>query len=57
MRSIHYVQDTKKFWQVHKESRDAVDRDFANRPPTEQLVIKAKMRACHEAMRNAKKLT
>ena len=56
MRNIHYVQDTKKFWQAHKESRDAVDKDFASRPLKEQLVIRTKMRACHKAMRNAKKI-
>jgi len=56
MKKIHYIQDTKKFWQAHKESRDAVDKDFASRPLKEQLVIRAKMRACHKAMRNAKKI-
>ena len=56
MKKINYIQDTKKFWQAHKESRDAIDKDFASRPSTEQLVIKAKMRAHHAAMRNAKKI-
>ena len=56
MKKIHYVKDTKKFWQAHKESRDAIDRDIASRPITEQRVIMAKMRANHEAMRNAKKV-
>ena len=45
-----------EFWRRHKESRDAVDKDFASRPLAEQRVIRAKMRACHEAMRNAKKI-
>ena len=54
---IHYVQDTKKFWQARKESRDAVDRDFMRRPLAEQRAIRSKMRANHEAMRSAKKIT
>lgn len=53
---INYIQDTEKFWQAHKESRDAIDRDIENRPLSEQRVIMAKMRANHAAMRNAKKL-
>ena len=56
MRNIHYIQDTKKFWQAHKESRDAIDKDFASRSPKEQRAIRAKMHECHEAMRNAKKI-
>ena len=56
MGKINYIQDTKKFWQAHKESRDAIDRDIASRSPAEQRVIKAKMRANHTAMRNATKI-
>lgn len=56
MKTINYIQDTKKFWQAHKESRDAIDRDIAHRPSAEQRVINAKMRANHTAMRNAKKI-
>lgn len=56
MRKINYIQDTEKFWRSHKESRDAIDRDIAQRPLAEQRVIEAKMRANHTAMRNAKKI-
>jgi len=56
MRKINYIQDTEKFWQAHKESRDAIDKDFEGRPLKEQRVIRTKMRACHKAMRNAKKI-
>lgn len=56
MRKINYIQDTKKFWQAHKESRDAIDKDIASRPPAEQRVIRAKMYANHTAMRSAKKV-
>jgi len=57
MKKINYIQDTKKFWQAHKESRGAIDRDIANRPLEEQRVIKAKMRANHKAMRTARKIS
>lgn len=57
MKKINYIQDTEKFWQAHKESREAIDRDIANRPLAEQRVIRAKMRANHTAMRNATKVT
>ena len=57
MRKINYIKDTKKFWQAHKESRNAIDVDITNRPPAEQRTIMAKMRANHMAMRNAKKMT
>lgn len=56
MRKINYIKDTKKFWKAHKESRDAIDKDFASRPPAEQRAISNKMRANHAAMRNAKKV-
>lgn len=56
MQKINYIQDTKRFWRAHKESRGAIDKDIANRPPAEQRVIRAKMRANHTAMRNAKKV-
>ena len=56
MKNIHYIKDTNKFWQAHKESREAIDKDFASRPLAEQRVIKATMRANHTAMRNAKKI-
>ncbi len=57
MKKINYIQDTKKFWQAHKESREAVDKDIASRSPEEQHIIKAKMRANHEAMRNARRIS
>jgi hypothetical protein len=56
MKKINYIQDTKKFWQAHKKSRDAVDKDIASRSPKEQRVVRDKMRANHAAMRNAKKI-
>ncbi len=56
MRKINYIQDTKEFWQAHKESRDAIDKDIASRSPAKQRVIKMKMQANHMAMRNAKKI-
>lgn len=56
MKKINYIQDTEKFWQAHKESREAIDKDFASRSPSEQRVIRATMRANHRAMRNAKKV-
>ncbi len=56
MKNIHYIQDTKKFWQTRKESRDAVDKALASRSFTEKLVIADKMHAHHKAMRNAKKI-
>ncbi len=56
MRKINYIQDTEKFWQAHKKSRDAIDKDFESRSVKEQRVIRTKMRACHKAMRNAKKV-
>lgn len=57
MKKINYIKDTEKFWKAHKESRDAIDRDFARRTPAEQHVIMGKMRANHTAMRNAKRVT
>lgn len=57
MRKINYIKDTKKFWKAHKASRDAIDRDFARRSPTEQHVIMDKMHANHTAMRNATRVT
>jgi hypothetical protein len=56
MKKINYIQDTKRFWQAHKESREAIDKDFESRPLAEQRVIRATMRANHAAMRNAKKV-
>jgi len=56
MRKINYIQDTKRFWQTHKESRDAIDKDIAHRSPAEQRVIRATMHANHALMRNAKKV-
>ncbi len=57
MKKINYIKDTKKFWQARKKSRDAVDKDLANRSFTEKLAITSKMHANHAAMRNAKQLT
>ena len=57
MKKINYIQDTKKFWQAHKESRAARDKDIASRPLEERLMIKDKMRANHAAMRNARKIS
>ena len=57
MKKINYTQDSKKFWQSRKKSRDAVDKDLASRSFTEKLVIASKMHAHHAAMRNAKKIT
>jgi len=56
MKRINYVQDTKKFWQAHKESRDAIYKDIAQRPIAEKRVVKDKMHANHDAMRNAKRI-
>ncbi len=55
MKKIIYIQDTEKFWQAHKESKNAIERDIASRPLAEQLLIRAKMQANHTAMRSAKK--
>lgn len=57
MKKINYIKDTKKFWKAHKESRDAIDKDFTRRSPEGQRVITDKMRANHAAMRNAKRVT
>lgn len=57
MKKINYIQDTKKFWQTHKESRDAIDKDIASRPLKERLMVREKMRANHAAMRNARKIS
>ena len=57
MKKINYIQDTEKFWQAHKESRDAIDKVIASRPPKERLMVREKMRTNHAAMRNAKKIT
>jgi len=56
MRKINYIQDSKKFWQSRKKSRDAVDKDLASRSFPEKLVIMGKMNANHEAMRNMKRV-
>ena len=56
MKKINYIQDTERFWQAHKESREAIDKDFESRSPAEKRVIRATMRANHTAMRNAKKV-
>lgn len=56
MRKVHYVKDTKKFWETRKKSREAVDKALESRSFTEKLVIMDKMNANHKAMRNAKKI-
>jgi hypothetical protein len=57
MKKVHYIQDTKKFWQAHKESRDSVLKDIANRSKEDQRLIRTKMQANHTAVRNSRKVT
>ena len=47
-------EESDKFWQARKESRDAVDKALASRSPEDKLKITQKMRANHDAMRRAK---
>lgn len=57
MRKINYAKDSKAFWEIRKKSRNAVDRNLSGLSFTEKLVIADKMRAHHEALRKAKKIT
>jgi len=57
MKKINYIQDSKKFWESHRKSREAVDKELASRSFSEKLVIMDKMNANHEAMRNAREIT
>ena len=57
MKKINYIENTERFWQSRKKSRDAVDKDLAGRSAPKQLAIRDKMLAHHTAMRNAKKVS
>ena len=48
------TEEAKVFWERYAESRKKIDEDFAKLPDKERLEIMEKMRACHEAIRNAK---
>ena len=47
-------EEQKEFWRKHAESRKQIDEDFAKLPRKKQLEVIETMKACHEAMRNAK---
>ena len=57
MRKTNYVKNSKAFWESRKKSREVVDNELSRLSFTEKLVIADKMRANHEAMRDAKKVT
>lgn len=58
MTDIKYMteEEQTKFWERHRKSREKIDRDFAKLPQKKKAEILGKMRACHEAMRNAKRI-
>ena len=47
-------EERKEFWQVRKESREAVDKALASRSFADKLKIMEKMKANHDAMRGVK---
>ena len=57
MKKINSAHDSKVFWETRRKSRDEVDRKLSRLSFTEKLIIAEKMRANHEAMKKAKKIT
>jgi hypothetical protein len=53
--SINYIKDTSEFWKARLKSREALGKYFASLPFSKKIDIIEKMRANHDAMRNAKK--
>ncbi len=45
-----------EFWRRHLESRETIYKEMADLPYEKKLEIVKKMKANHEAMRNAKKV-
>jgi len=56
MRSSHFLdaKESQKFWLQHAELHKKMEEDWAKLPLKEKIKLREKMKANHEAMRNAK---
>ena len=43
MNNIHYIRDTKKFWQIREHSRIALDKRRANAPLSEKTRVSERL--------------
>ena len=51
------TREARVFWKKHAESHQLIEEDFNMLSPEMKLEVFKKMQECHDAMRNAKRIS